>query len=80
MLKLFKKVATLGVLALTMAIVPGYANADSPVLDRVIDFKVLKVGMSGNQPPMNTANPKHLFHINELKVDARLNKAATTSP
>ena len=52
MFKLFKKISLLGLLA--AALVAPTALAQSPVLDRVIDFKVLKVGMSGNQPPMNT--------------------------
>ncbi len=54
MFKLFKKASLLGALALSL--IAGVATADthSPVLDRVVDFKVLKVGMSGNQPPMNT--------------------------
>ena len=29
------------------------AAADSPVLDRVVDKRVLRVGMSGSQPPFN---------------------------
>jgi polar amino acid transport system substrate-binding protein len=54
MLNIFKKISLLAVLA-TALVVPGaLAASESPVLDRVIDFKVLKVGMSGNQPPMNT--------------------------
>ncbi len=54
MLKLFKKASLLGVLALSLVANIALADASSPVLDRVVDFKVLKVGMSGNQPPMNT--------------------------
>jgi polar amino acid transport system substrate-binding protein len=54
MFKLFKKVSLLGLLAFAMLAPGSFAASDSPVLDRVIDFKVLKVGMSGNQPPMNT--------------------------
>ena len=54
MLNLFKKVSLLGLLAFAMLAPTSFAASDSPVLDRVIDFKVLKVGMSGNQPPMNT--------------------------
>jgi polar amino acid transport system substrate-binding protein len=54
MLKLFKKASLLGVLALSLIANLVMADVSSPVLDRVVDFKVLKVGMSGNQPPMNT--------------------------
>jgi ABC-type amino acid transport substrate-binding protein len=39
-------------LAFTLAM-PSFAG---DTLQRVIDFKTLKVGMSGNQPPMNTRN------------------------
>ncbi len=55
MLNLFKKISLLG-LMLVALVAPAAmaATSDSPVLDRVLDFKVLKVGMSGNQPPMNT--------------------------
>ena len=53
MFKLFRKVAVMATLALAMITPPALADG-SPVLDRVIDFKVLKVGMSGNQPPLNT--------------------------
>ena len=52
MFKLFKKAALLAVLAVFTNF--AMAEVSSPVLDRVVDFKVLKVGMSGNQPPMNT--------------------------
>ncbi|MEP5765701.1 MAG: transporter substrate-binding domain-containing protein [Halieaceae bacterium] len=52
MLKMLKKISLLGLLAAAL-IAPG-AMAGSTVLDRVVDFKVLKVGMSGNQPPMNS--------------------------
>jgi polar amino acid transport system substrate-binding protein len=54
MFKLFKKASLLGLLVLSMVAPAAFAASDTPVLDRVIDFKVLKVGMSGNQPPMNT--------------------------
>jgi polar amino acid transport system substrate-binding protein len=55
MLNLFKKISLLGLFAAAL-VAPGAfaASSDSPVLDRVLDFKVLKVGMSGNQAPMNT--------------------------
>lgn len=54
MLKLLKQLV-LPVLAAASLVAPGaLAASDSPVLDRVVDFKVLKVGMSGNQPPMNS--------------------------
>ena len=53
MFKQFKRFSLLGMLA-AILVAPAALAAPSPVLDRVIDFKVLKVGMSGNQPPMNT--------------------------
>ena len=56
MLNLLKKVSLLGLLAFAMLASPSFADSNSPVLDRVIDFKVLKVGMSGNQPPMNVSS------------------------
>jgi ABC-type amino acid transport substrate-binding protein len=43
-----------GLLALT-AVMPGHTMAGD-TLQRVIDFQVLKVGMSGNQPPMTMTN------------------------
>jgi polar amino acid transport system substrate-binding protein len=54
MLNLFKKISLLGLLAFAIMAPSSFADSKSPVLDRVVDFKVLKVGMSGNQPPMNT--------------------------
>jgi len=54
MLNLFKKISLLGVLAAALIAPGAIAASNSPVLDRVLDFKVLKVGMSGNQAPMNT--------------------------
>jgi len=54
MLNLLKKISLLGFLAATLVAPGALAASDSPVLDRVVDFKVLKVGMSGNQPPMNS--------------------------
>jgi len=54
MFKLFKKISALGLLAAALVAPGAMAASDSPVLDRVVDFKVLKVGMSGNQPPMNS--------------------------
>ena len=53
MLNLFKKISLLGVLAAALVAPGAFAASDTPVLDRVLDFKVLKVGMSGNQAPMN---------------------------
>ncbi len=53
MLNLFKKISLLGLLTAAL-VAPGAIASDTPVLDRVLDFKVLKVGMSGNQAPMNT--------------------------
>ena len=54
MLNLFKKISLLGLLAAALVAPGAMAQSSSPVLDRVVDFKVLKVGMSGNQPPMNS--------------------------
>ena len=54
MLNLFKKISLLGLLIAALVAPAAMAASDSPVLDRVLDFKVLKVGMSGNQAPMNT--------------------------
>ena len=45
----------LGVLMFAAAILPFNATAGD-TLQRVIDFKVLKVGMSANQPPMTMTN------------------------
>lgn len=42
--------------AAVLAMVVSTPSLAGEALDRVIDFKVLKVGMSGNQPPMNTYN------------------------
>jgi ABC-type amino acid transport substrate-binding protein len=53
MFKLFKKIALLASISLALVAPAAFAEK-TPVLDRVIDFKVLRVGMSGNQPPMNT--------------------------
>ena len=54
MLKLLKHISLTALLAASMVAPGALAASDSPVLDRVVDFKVLKVGMSGNQPPMNS--------------------------
>jgi polar amino acid transport system substrate-binding protein len=51
MSNVFKKVLLAGVLAL-MSVLPLHVVAGD-TLQRVIDFQTLKVGMSGNQPPMN---------------------------
>lgn len=53
MLKIFKKIALLASFSLALVAPAGFADS-TPVLDRIVDFKVLRVGMSGNQPPMNT--------------------------
>ena len=45
----------LGCMLLLAAALPLNALAGD-TLQRVIDFKVLKVGMSGNQPPMTMTN------------------------
>ena len=44
-----------GALLLLAAALPLHVMAGD-TLQRVIDFKVLKVGMSGNQPPMTMTN------------------------
>lgn len=49
-----KRLALKVVLALAIALPLNAMAGDT--LQRVIDFKVLKVGMSGNQPPMNMVN------------------------
>lgn len=49
-----KRLVLGGLLALAAALPLNTMAGD--VLSRVVDFKVLKVGMSGNQPPMNTVN------------------------
>ena len=43
-----------GLLALVAAL--PFNTMAGEALSRVVDFKVLKVGMSGGQPPMNTVN------------------------
>ena len=45
----------LGPLLILAMALPTISMADD-TLQRVVDFKVLKVGMSGNQPPMNARN------------------------
>ena len=50
MSKILARLILSGLVALGLAI-PTYATAGD-TLQRVIDFKVLRVGMSGNQPPM----------------------------
>jgi len=54
MSKMIKHVLLSGLIAFA-AVLPGYSFAGD-ALQRVIDFQVLKVGMSGNQPPMNMTN------------------------
>jgi polar amino acid transport system substrate-binding protein len=54
MSKAIKHVLLAGLMALA-AVLPGHALAGD-TLQRVNDFQVLKVGMSGNQPPMNMTN------------------------
>ena len=49
-----KRLIAGGLLALAAAL-PLNALAGE-TLSRVVDFRVLKVGMSGSQPPMNTVN------------------------
>ena len=43
-----------GLLAIAVALPLNALAGDT--LQRVVDFKVLKVGMSGNQPPMTMTN------------------------
>ncbi|MEZ5570228.1 MAG: transporter substrate-binding domain-containing protein [Halioglobus sp.] len=54
MMTLFQQLAAAGLFILA-ALLPLQASAGDS-LQRVIDFKVLKVGMSGNQPPMSMIN------------------------
>ncbi len=54
MSKAFKHILLAGLMALG-AVLPLHALAGD-TLQRVIDFQVLKVGMSGNQPPMTMTN------------------------
>lgn len=49
-----KRLVIGGLLALVAALPINSIAGET--LDRVVDFKVLKVGMSGSQPPMNTVN------------------------
>ena len=49
-----KRLVVGGLLALLAALPP--ATMAGETLARVVDFRVLKVGMSGSQPPMNTVN------------------------
>lgn len=49
-----KRLVLGGLLVLTTLVPLNVLAGDT--LQRVVDFKVLKVGMSGNQPPMNTFN------------------------
>ena len=54
MSKLITRVILLGTLALATVFSPLGMAGDT--LQRVVDFKVLNVGMSGKQPPMNAVN------------------------
>jgi ABC-type amino acid transport substrate-binding protein len=54
MAKAIKRILLLGLMALSMALSINAVAGDT--LQRVIDFQVLKVGMSGNQPPMTMTN------------------------
>ncbi len=54
MLKFTRRLITSGLLLLATAL-PLSAHAGD-TLQRVVDFQVLKVGMSGNQPPMTMRN------------------------
>lgn len=44
------------VLVVMMAAAPAVALAESPVLDRIVGTGVLRVGMSGDQPPFNATD------------------------
>ncbi len=52
----FKTFTLLCLLATSLVATPALAASDTPVLDRIIESQVLKVGMSGNQPPMNAVS------------------------
>ena len=54
MSKVLQRLMLGGLLALAMVFPLNSMAGDT--LQRVVDFKVLKVGMSGNQPPMSMAN------------------------
>ena len=54
MSKVLQRLMLGGLLALAMVFPLNSMAGDT--LQRVVDFKVLKVGMSGNQPPMTMAN------------------------
>ncbi|MFT5710728.1 MAG: polar amino acid transport system substrate-binding protein [Halioglobus sp.] len=54
MSKRITRILFLGTLALTTLFSPVSVAGDT--LQRVVDFKVLNVGMSGKQPPMNVVN------------------------
>jgi polar amino acid transport system substrate-binding protein len=54
MLNLSKRLLLGGLLALSLAFSATSFAGDT--LQRVVDFKVLKVGMSGNQPPFNAVS------------------------
>lgn len=54
MSKAIKRILLSGLMALTMALSINALAGDA--LQRVVDFQVLKVGMSGNQPPMTMTN------------------------
>ena len=49
-----KRLLVGGLLTLVAAMPLNALAGDT--LSRVVDFRVLKVGMSGSQPPMNTVN------------------------
>ena len=54
MSRILKQLLLVAVMAVT-TVFPIHSMADS-TLQRVIDFKVLRVGMSANQPPMTMTN------------------------
>lgn len=54
MYRLCKHILVTGLLALSAVL--STAALAGETLQRVVDFQVLKVGMSGNQPPMNMTN------------------------
>ena len=49
-----KLLASFGVLALSVMAAGTVAAGDSPILDGILKSGELRVGMSGNQPPLNT--------------------------
>ena len=59
--------ALLAVLLLALPWAPAPAAAESPVLSRIVSSGKLRVGMSGNQPPLNFRNAEG--ELRGLEVD-----------